>query len=289
MIQAAGPEYSRGAATSGAAGHRPKDGFEKGGSILSTPDLVGKTALITGSSLGIGRGCALEMARSGADIAVNYRSHPQEAEAVADAVRGQGRRALVLQADVSDRAAVDRMVAAAVQQFGGIDILVCNAAYSQREPFLEMSVDGMRRTLDVTLWGAFHAAQATARRMVQRGQGGSLLFISSIHSTMPVATSLAYNAAKAGMNHMAATIAVELAEYRIRSNVIEPGWIDTPGERKYATEEQIQAESANLPWGRLGTIEDIGRAAAFLSSDAADYITGAVLKVDGGLRLFRGG
>ena len=256
---------------------------------MASPDLEGKTALVTGSSLGIGRGCALEMARAGADIAVNYRSHPQEAEEVAAGVRAMGRRALVLQADVSDRAEVEGMVEAAARHFGGIDTVVCNAAYSQREPFLKMSVEGMRRTLDVTLWGAFHAAQASARSMVERGRGGSILFISSIHSTMPVATSLAYNAAKAGMNHMAATIAVELAEHRIRANVIEPGWIDTPGERKYATEEQIQEQSTGLPWGRLGTIEDIGRAAAFLCSDAADYITGAVLRVDGGLRLFRGG
>ncbi len=248
-------------------------------------DLAGKVALITGSSRGIGRGCALEMARAGADIAVNYRTHPDEAEAVAEEVRTMGREALVVEADVADRAAVDRMVADTVRQLGRLDIAVCNAAYSKREAFLEMSVEGMQRTLDVTLWGVFHAAQAAARQMAEQGRGGSILFISSVHAFIPVPTSLAYNAAKAGINHMAATIANELTTHRIRVNVIEPGWIDTPGERVYATEEQIQEEGQKLPWGRLGTIQDIGRTATFLSSDAADYITGAVLRVDGGFWL----
>ena len=103
---------------------------------------------------------------------------------------------------------------------------------------------------------------------------GSILFISSIHAVVPVPTSLAYNAAKAGMDHMSATMARELAEHRIRANVIEPGWIDTPGERQYATDEEIREGAASMPWGRLGTIQDIGRAAAFLCSDAADYVTG---------------
>ncbi len=247
-------------------------------------DLTGKVALITGSSRGIGRGCALEMARAGADIAVTYRTHPDEAEAVAEEIRGLGRQALVIGADVADRTAVDRMVATTVQGFRHLDIAVCNAAYSKREPFLEMSIEGMQRTLGVTLWGVFHTAQESARQMVAQGRGGSLLFISSVHAFLPVPTSLAYNAAKAGLNHMGSTIANELIPHRIRVNTIEPGWIDTPGERTYTTEEQIQEEGQKLPWGRLGSIEDIGRAATFLCSDAADYITGSVLCVDGGFR-----
>lgn len=250
-------------------------------------DLSGKVALITGSSRGIGRGCALEMARAGANITVNYHSHKEDAEAVAGEIRALGREALVVGADVSDRADVDRMVAQTVERFGRLDTAVCNAYYSKRQPFLEIEPEGMRRTLDVTLWGSFHVAQAAARHMVEKGDGGSLLFISSVHAVMPVPTSLAYNTAKAGLNHMAATIAAELTEHRIRANVIEPGWIDTPGERKYASEQEIREAGEKLPWGRLGTIEDIGRAAAFLCSDAADYITGTVLRVDGGLVIKR--
>ncbi len=248
-------------------------------------NLKGKVALITGSSRGIGRGCALEMARAGADITVNYRSHAEEAEAVAEEIRALHRQALVVQADVSNRSAVDRMVAATVERFGHLDILVCNAYYSKREPFLEMSIEEMQRTLDVTLWGTFHAAQASARQMVAQGRGGSMVFISSLYAFIPFPTSLAYNTAKAGINHMAATIANELTADRIRVNAIQPGWTDTPGERQYATEEEIREGGNRLPWGRLGTIEDIGRAATFLCSDAADYITGAVLRIDGGLSL----
>ena len=245
-------------------------------------DLTGKVALITGSSRGIGRGCAIEMACCGADIAVNYNSHGDEADGVAEEVRSLGRRASVFQGDVSKRTAVNAMVAGAVEELGRLDIAVCNAYYSKRQPFLELSEEAMRRTLDVSLWGAFHTAQESARQMVKQGDGGSILFISSVLSIVPMQTSLPYNTAKAGMNHMAATMAAELAPHRIRSNVILPGSTDTPGERQFATEEEIRESARQLPWGRMGTIEEIGKAAAFLSSPAADYITGSILKVDGG-------
>jgi glucose 1-dehydrogenase len=248
-------------------------------------DLTGKVALITGASRGIGRGCAEVMARCGADIAVNYRSHPEDADAVADTVRGHGRRAITVGADVSDRGAVDAMVETTVDQLGRVDIVVANAYYSKRQPFLELDPDEVQRTIDVTLVGAFHVAQAGARQMVEQGNGGALLFISSVmaHLTMP--TSMPYNAAKAGMNRMAMVIGAGLLEHRIRANVIEPGWTDTPGERQFMSEEAIQEAAKSLPWKRLGTIEDLGNAAAFLCSDAADYINGAVLRVDGGLML----
>ena len=248
-------------------------------------DLSGKVALITGASRGIGRGCAEQMAQCGADVAINYRSHPDEADEVADVVRSLGGRAATFGADVSDRTAVDAMVAGAAQQLGRVDIVVATAYYSKRQPFLELDVEGVRRTLDVTLMGAFHVAQAGARQMVQQGGGGSILFISSVLSFMPFATSMPYNAAKAGMNHMANTIAAEMAEHRVRVNVIQPGWTDTPGERQFTTEEQMREGAKNLPWKRLGTAEDLGKAAAFLASDDADYITGATLKVDGGMTL----
>ncbi len=248
-------------------------------------DLTGKVALITGASRGIGRGCAEQMARCGADVAINYRSHGDEADEVADVVRSLGHRASTFGADVSDRAAVDAMVEGATKELGRVDIVVANAYYSRRQPFLDLDVDDVRRTLDVTLIGAFHVAQAGARQMVQQGEGGSILFISSVLSFLPMPTSMPYNAAKAGMNQMAMTIAVEMAEHRIRVNVIQPGWTDTPGERQFSSEEQLREGAKRLPWKRLGTPEDLGKAAAFLASDDADYITGATLKVDGGMTL----
>ncbi|MFH1569404.1 MAG: SDR family oxidoreductase, partial [Gemmatimonadota bacterium] len=158
-----------------------------------------------------------------------------------------------------------------------------------RKPFLELTEADVRATWDVTFLGAFHAAQAGARQMVAQGGGGCVLFISSVLSFIPMRHSAPYNACKAGMNHMAATMARELTPHRIRVNVIEPGWIDTPGERQFSTEDEIRRGAERLPWKRLGTIEDLGKAAAFLASDAADYITGEVLRVDGGYWLQHGG
>ena len=248
-------------------------------------NLQGRVAIVTGSSRGIGRGCAVELARAGANVTVNYHSHADEAEEVAEEIRGLGREALVVQADVSDRDAIDRMIAATVERFGGLDIAVSNAYYSERQTFLEVSIEGMKRTLDVTLWGAFHIGQASARHMVENGKKGCLLFISSVLSFIPYKNSTIYNTCKAGINHMCRTAAAELAEHRIRANVIEPGWTDTPGERRYATDEEIHEAGKALPWGRLGTIDEVGRAAAFLCSSDAEYITGSVVRVDGGYAL----
>ena len=245
-------------------------------------DLAGKVALISGASRGIGRGIALEMGRSGAKVVVNYRTHGDEAEAVAAEIRRAGSDALAHRADVADREAVDAMVDATVEKFGRLDIAVANAYYSKREPFLDLALEAAQRTLEVTFWGAFHIAQAGARQMVKQGEGGAILFISSVLAWIPLPTSLPYNAAKAGIDQMSATIANELTEHRIRSNVIAPGYTDTPGERQYATEAQLREAATTLPWKRLGTPEDIANAATFLCSDAADYITGAVLSVDGG-------
>ena len=241
-----------------------------------------KVAFITGAGSGIGRGIALQMGRSGARVTFNCRTHPDEAEEVATEICNAGSDALVYPADVSDREAVDAMVNATIEKFGRLDIVVSNAYYSKREPFLDLELEGARQTHNVTFWGAFHIAQAGARQMVNQGDGGAILFISSVLSQIPMSTSVPYNSAKAGINQMSATIANELTDHRIRSNVINPGYIDTPGERQFATDEQIKAAAETLPWKRLGTPQDIANAATFLCSDAADYITGTVLNVDGG-------
>lgn len=247
--------------------------------------LLGKTALVTGAARGIGRGCALELARAGADVAVNDRDRSPQAEAVVAEIRALGRRAALIDGDVFGRPDCERVAAEAVAALGRIDILVSNPALSRRGPFLEYDPDTFERVLRGTLHGGFHMSQLVARHMVARGGGGKILFISSVHARTPYVQSVAYNAGKSGLNQLAFTVAAELAPHRINVNVIEPGWIDTPGEQETFGPETLQQAAPALPWGRLGTPEDIGRAAVFLASGDADYITGTALLVDGGFAL----
>lgn len=246
--------------------------------------LAGKTALVTGAGRGIGRGCALELARAGADLIVNDRPGSPDLEATALEIRQLGRSAHCLAADAFSRAGCEQLADAAFQQAGRIDILISNPAYSRRASFLEYDPAEFERVIAATLTAGFHISQLLARHQVATGGGGKIVFISSVQARMPLAQSVAYNAAKAGLNHMARTIATELSPHRINVNVIEPGWTDTPGEHAAFGDEVIEREGARLPWGRLGTPADIGRAAVFLASDAADYITGSTLCVDGGFR-----
>ncbi len=246
--------------------------------------LAGKMALVTGAGRGIGKGCALELARAGADVVVNDRPGSTDLAATADEIRALDRRCVVIEADVFSRAGCESLVAEALRAVGALDILISNPAFGVRCNFLDYRHDDFEKVVQATLVSGFHVGQCVARHQVERGQGGKIVFISSVMAEMPFALSVAYGAAKAGLNHMARTMAVELANHRINVNVIEPGWTDTPGEREAFDEQVIRTEGAKLPWGRLGTPRDIGQAAAFLASDAADYITGTVLPVDGGFR-----
>jgi glucose 1-dehydrogenase len=225
------------------------------------------------------------MARAGADVVINYNSHREEADSVAQEVAEIGRRAIVCQADASNRADVDRMVAAAMEEFGKIDICVCNAASTTRKPFLELTTEDFEWVIGVSCTSVFNASHACAKEMVKRGEGGAILVISSVMGEIPFSNSVPYNTCKAAINHMANTIADELISERIRVNVIAPGWIDTPGERRFTPEDEIYQIASDLPWGRLGKIEEIGKAAVFICSDDAEYITAANLRVDGGFIL----
>ena len=244
--------------------------------------LEGKKALVTGSGRGIGEGCALELAKNGANLVVNDRPGSPDLAGTVEKVRALGRHCSAVEANVFERAGCEDLVSQAIQALGGIDILVSNPAYGRRGNFLEYEPEEFERVINGTLISGFHMSQLVARYMVERGEGGKIIFISSVHALMPYARSVAYNAAKCGLNHMAFTIALELTNHRINVNCIEPGWIDTPGERTTFAEEEIQQRGQTLPWGRLGKPADIGQAVTFLASDEADYITGASLRVDGG-------
>jgi glucose 1-dehydrogenase len=185
-------------------------------------NLEGKVALITGASRGIGRGCAVEMARYGARVVVNYRSHGDEAEAVAEECRAAGGEALVVQADIADPAATDRLFAETFARFGGIDILVNNALRTVRKPFLELEREDVQATWDVCLMAPFYCSRLAAWKMVEQGRGGKIVMISSVLAFIPFPNSLPYNTAKAGMEQMAATMAAELARTASTSTWCSP-------------------------------------------------------------------
>ena len=245
-------------------------------------ELAGKVALVTGAAKGIGRGIALALARAGADVCVNYRSSGPAGPEVAAAIQAFGRRAMAVQADVSDRPAVERLVAECTATLGPVDIGVANAVWSVRQTLLETRTEDLRRALEVGILGTFHFLQVVARQMVARKAKGNLIYISSPHARFPFKGAVDYNTAKAAGHILALTAANELMWQGIRLNIIEPGWTDTPGERKWYTDEALYREGSKLPLGRLATPEDMGHAAVFLASERAAYVCGTVLSVEGG-------
>lgn len=242
----------------------------------------GKTALITGAGRGIGKGSALALARGGANIILNDRPNSKELVSAASEIKALGIHVIPIESDVFSRAGCENLMREALASVDSIDILVSNPALSVRQDFLDFDPELFERIIQATMIGGFHMSQLVARHMVESGKGGKIIFISSVHAAMPYRTAVAYNSAKAGLNHMARTIARELVPHKINVNIIEPGWIDTKGEREAFPEIDIDGQGALLPWQRLGTPADIGNAVAFLASDDADYITGTILRVDGG-------
>ena len=247
--------------------------------------LLGKTVLVTGAARGIGRGCALELARAGANVAINDRERTPQAEAVIAEIQDLGRHAVLVEGNVFERLSCESVVNRTISTLGSINVFISNPALQRRADFLDFDPETFAKVIEGTLAGGFHMSQLVARHMVERARGGKIIFISSCHVHMPYARSVAYNAAKGGLNQMAFTIAAELYPHRINVNVIEPGWIDTPGEHEAFGDELMARAGSALPWGRFGTPEDVGKAAAFFASDDADYITGAALRVDGGILL----
>ena len=246
--------------------------------------LKGKTALVTGAGSGIGKSCAMLLAKAGARVVVNDRPGSVDLQETAAAIRKIRRECHTVEADVFSRDGREILIESAFHLVDRIDIFVSNPALNYRESFLDLDLCDFERVVAGSLTSGFHMSQLVARSMVATDTRGRIIFISSVLAEMPFANNVAYAASKAGLNQMARTISVELAKYRINVNTIEPGWIDTPGERKWASDDELNQEGRDLPWSRLGTAEDIAKAVVFLSSDASDYITGVCIPVDGGFR-----
>jgi len=247
--------------------------------------LSGKIALVTGAGRGIGKGCAIAFAEAGADLVLNDRPGSPDLRATADEIRALGRQCWFIESDIFSREGCESLVAAAIAEAGRLDILLSNPAFSRRGDFLDYDPDLFEKTLQGTLTSGFHLSQLVGRHFAERGGGGKIAFISSVHGTLPFPRAAAYNAAKAGLEHLMRTVAGEFIGLRVNVNAIAPGWIDTPGERDVFSSDVIDQAGAEIPWGRLGLPADIGKAAVFLCSDDADYITAEVLTVDGGIRL----
>jgi len=258
--------------------------------------LAGQRALVTGASSGIGRAVALALAEAGADVVVNYRSRDVAAEQLSSIIRRGGRRAFAHRADVSREPEVQALFRRAVEELGGLEIVVSNAGVQRDAPIEEMSLEQWRNVIEVNLTGQFLCCREAARtflRTVAAGEGqrgrGKIICISSVHDVIPWAGHANYAAAKGGVSMLMKTLAQELAPRGIRVNAISPGAIKTGINRSaWATPEAERELLRLIPYGRVGEPEDIGRAAVWLASDASDYVTGATLYVDGGMTLYPG-
>ena len=251
--------------------------------------LHGKVAIVTGGSLGIGAGIVRRLAREGASVTLDYHTHSDAAQAIADEVGKLGGKALVAQADVANVASIAELVRKTVETFGRLDILVNNAGIEEPTPFTEVSEASFDRQIAVDLKGAYFAAQAAAKQMIAQGGGGVIINISSVHEDLPMVGNAVYCAAKGGLRMLTRTLATELAKERIRIVNVGPGAINTPINK--ATIEDPQKKAAlldEIPLGRIGEPEDVAAAVAWLASDEASYVTGTTLFIDGGLMVYSG-
>ena len=258
--------------------------------------LQGKVALVTGASKGIGAGIAKELASQGAAVAVNYSGSKAGAEKVVDEIKKAGGKAIAVQANVADPDSIGPLVGTVVKTFGPIDILVNNAGLQKDAPLEEMTLAQWNTVIGVNLTGQFLCAREAVREFKRRGvvkevsvSAGKIICMSSVHETIPWAGHVNYAASKGGVMLMMKSIAQEVAPYRIRVNSICPGAIRTPiNTSAWATQEAYNSLMTLIPYKRIGEPEDIGRVAAFLASDQADYINGASIFVDGGMTLYPG-
>jgi glucose 1-dehydrogenase len=247
-------------------------------------DLKGKVALVTGAASGIGKAIALELARQGAAVVVNYHSDHDPGQPTVDEITGAGGQAIAIQADVSKGEDVNHLFSQAVAKFDKVDVLVNNAGIEKQTPFLQIVEADWDAVISVDLKGPFLCAQAAARDMVRRGSRGTIINISSVHEDLPFPGYAPYCAAKGGLRMLCRDIALELAPHGINVVNVGPGAIATPiNTATLEDSAKVAALKQEIPLGRIGTPEEVATLVAFLASDAASYITGTTIFIDGGL------
>jgi NAD(P)-dependent dehydrogenase (short-subunit alcohol dehydrogenase family) len=247
-----------------------------------TLPLAGKTALITGASKGVGKGIALDLARNGCDIAVNYFGDAEGAEATVTELRGLGRNAFAVHGDVGVAADVDALFAATLEKFPQLDILVNNAGVQTWKPLLDLEEREWDRVIATNLKGCFLCTQRAGRHMRHHGSGGVIVNIGSGCNKVPFPNLVDYTASKGGIEMFTKVSAVELGKYKIRVNCVAPGAVEVE-RTKLEAGDYAGTWSKVTPLGRIGNVQDIGRAVSFLASANADFISGQTIWVDGGL------
>ena len=258
--------------------------------------LDGKVALVTGSSQGIGQSIAVRLAKAGAKVVINYRSHPEGAEVTVKQVNALGgqchmvegycntERGYSIGADLGIVDDVRRLVTESIEHFGQLDILVNNAGIEKRAPFWEVEENAIDAVMNVNLKGVFFATQAVTQYLMITQRPGKIINISSVHEELPFPNFASYCASKGGLKLLTRNLSVELAPYGITINNVAPGAIETPINTNLLNNPaQLGALLKNIPLGRLGQSNDIAALVEFLASDDADYITGSTFFVDGGL------
>ncbi len=243
--------------------------------------LDGRAALVTGASRGLGRRFAMALAAVGAQVALAARDR-EKLEAVAAEIKAAGGNAAPIVMDVTDRDSVAQGVAAAEAAFGPLRAVVNNSGIALTKRLLDVTAAEWDPVIDVNLTGAWTVAQATAKAMVAHGQGGSIVNISSILGQRTNPGVIAYNAAKAGLDHVTREMAAELAKHGVRVNALAPGYIETDMNRGYWETPPGKALMSRVPMGRLGQEADLDGPVVFLASDASAYVTGQILGLDGG-------
>ncbi|MES2337197.1 MAG: SDR family NAD(P)-dependent oxidoreductase [Pseudomonadota bacterium] len=245
--------------------------------------LEGKTVLVTGASTGIGRAAAIGAAKAGADVAINYHSRDDDAQACVAAIEAEGQRGLAVKGDVADHATATEFVARAVEAFGKVDVMVSNAGICPFHSFLDMPPETLERTMRVNLHGGYYMCQAAGRQMVAQGHGGAIVAVSSISALVGGEYQTHYTPTKAGLHSLMQSAAIALGKHNIRCNSVLPGTILTEiNKEDLADTAKRERMAARIPLGRLGEAEDLAGPIVFLASDMAAYVTGAALLVDGG-------